>query len=1123
MSTRKPAFWVVFALVSLACAVFAWRFFPHAFPLVSLDIAMSREAAIAKAQELAAEHGWGPRGNVRTAASFGVDEETQTFVELEAGGKEAFSRLLTEGRYAPYSWSVRLFREGETNETLVRFTPEGKPFGFEEHIPEEAPGAALDPGSARAIAERDATSRWAVDLGEFALVESAQETRPGGRIDHTFTYERQGATLGEGRYRLRLGVSGDRLTDFTHFVKIPQAFSRRYEEMRSANTAIGVGGLVGAGVLYLALGCGVGIFLLMRRRAIRWRPAVVFALLIAGAQALAGLNSWPLAWMDYDTALPAATFTVQTLLAIAAGSLSMGAVLAATFMAAEGLSRLAFPDHPQFWHLWNRKAAPSPEIAGRTLAGYLWVPLDLAYVMVLYWVAGRWWGWWSPSDALLSPDSLATLVPWFTPFANALQAGVWEECLFRAVPIAGAALLGDRFGKRGLFIALAFVVQAAIFGAGHAPYPAQPSYARPVELILPSFIFGYLYLRYGLLPAIVLHFVFDIVLMSLPIFAATGGGLWFDKTMLVLLTLGPALVVLVRRVQAGAWSPLPPSLLNAGWTPPPVVQGEAEAPADAPQPALVPRAALGLLALVAAVSVPWAIMSAAQAKPDVPGLSVGRGAAIETARQALEARGVTLPKGWRSLVSVVGAPGDPDRLVWSTAGRDVYERVLGTWIEPPRFRVRFARFEGDVAERAEEWAVSVDGTGRVRGVRHRLPEDRSGASLDETAARALAHEAIRRELGLDPATLKEVSAVPSKLKARTDWGFTFTDQQAQKLPQGERRVRVDLAGDEKVGVARFVHVPEEWERKQRSLDATLGIAGVARAIAVAAILISAAVMAVIAWSRHRFAARPFALVLLVLVLVGVASVANTWPLASAQFSTAQPWPVQALIALLGGGIVQFAIALVGALVAALGIGRARGRAAAPASQSVLAGLLAGLVVVGVSGIARSLIGTASPPWPQVMAAGTLMPMVAGLLNSVTAYALSTALVLFLYTSFSSWTRGFTTRKAPAVASLLVLGALVGGATTGGSVAAWAASAAVSALLLAGVFLMAARHDLSVVAVATAVVTMGQATDVALSAPYPGASVGGVLAIAAVAVLAWWWWNTMRQGPPAANQASAASV
>ncbi|NIP59441.1 MAG: hypothetical protein GWM92_14035, partial [Gemmatimonadetes bacterium] len=62
--------------------------------------------------------------------------------------------------------------------------------------------------------------------------------------------------------------------------------------------------------------------------------------------------------------------------------------------------------------------------------------------------------------------------------------------LFRAVPLAGAALLGERFGRRRLWIGSALVLQAVIFAAAHANYPQQPAYARLVELLIPSLVFG---------------------------------------------------------------------------------------------------------------------------------------------------------------------------------------------------------------------------------------------------------------------------------------------------------------------------------------------------------------------------------------------------------------------------------------------------------------------------------------------------------------------------------------------------------------------------------------------------------------------------------------------------------
>src|SRR4029079_5899847 len=237
------------------------------------------------------------------------------------------------------------------------------------------------------------------------------------------------------------------------------------------------------------------------------------------------------------------------------------------FMAAETLSRRAFGHHPQLWRAWSKEAGASVQILRRTTCGYLLVAVFFAYDVLLYLVMTRIFGWWSPAEALIHPDVLATHAPWLSAIANSFQAGFWEESLFRAVPIAGAALIGDRFGKRNLFIVIAFVIQSIVFRAGHAPYPTQPSYSRPVELIVPSIGFGLLYLNFGLLPGIILHYTFDAVWFALPLFVSSASGIWIDRAMVVLLTLVPLWIVLAARLRRGAWRELPDEDRNAAWTP----------------------------------------------------------------------------------------------------------------------------------------------------------------------------------------------------------------------------------------------------------------------------------------------------------------------------------------------------------------------------------------------------------------------------------------------------------------------------------------------------------------------------------------------------------------------------
>ena len=161
---RKPWFWVAFTLISVLCTAWAVLNFARAFPLVTLNVTMDRAAAMAAADDLATTRGWGPSDPARQAVQFSLDNQVQSFVELEAGGKEAYTGMLAGDLYSPYTWGVRRFREGETNETLIRFRPDGAACGFRERVPEDEPGATLEPDAAQALAEAAVADGWDVDL-----------------------------------------------------------------------------------------------------------------------------------------------------------------------------------------------------------------------------------------------------------------------------------------------------------------------------------------------------------------------------------------------------------------------------------------------------------------------------------------------------------------------------------------------------------------------------------------------------------------------------------------------------------------------------------------------------------------------------------------------------------------------------------------------------------------------------------------------------------------------------------------------------------------------------------------------------------------------------------------------
>ena len=880
--TRRPIFWIAHTLFFLVCLFYTWKNFHSAFPFVDLDVKMDRNHALKAAADLSAQRGWYPKGKYRDAVSFDVDSSTQSFIELEAGGPQGLHKVLQEGFYNPYLWHVRHFAESKTNEAQVRFTPEGAPYGFWEKIPEDDPGAALKPDQARAIAEKGAVEEWGIDLKSYRLVELSSETRKSSRVDHSFIYEREKESVGEGKYRLRLSVSGDKLTEVNRYIKVPDAFFRRYSTLRSANGTIAALATAAVVLLYGIGFCGIGLFALARNHWVQWRVPMIVAGVISALQFLDQLNRFPLEWMTYDTAISTQAFAIRQVAVAFLGALFDFFIVLIPLMAAESMSRRAFPRQPQFWKIFSREAAPTYQVIGRVMGAYLFVGFHFAWVIWIYRIGSSRLGWWNPSELLFHPDELATYFPWLTSIANSMHAGIWEECLFRAVPLAGAALLGNRYGGRGKWIAAAFVLQAIIFGAAHASYPTQPSYARLVELLVPSAVFGGVYLAFGLLPGILMHYTYDVSLFAMPLFLSSGRTAVVSRIVVVILSLLPLWIPLVARLRAGRWQELPEALYNRAWRSPlTVVSSDAahghEGTARMPLPRLTVKARL-LVIVAGLVGLGiWAGLSSFKA--DAPGLSVGREEAIVLARKTLSDRGVRLGPDWQALAEVEGSPSEEDLFVWRTSGSDVYRRLIGNYLEPPHWKIRFARFEGDLIERAEEYQVFILNAGEIERVRHELPESRKGATIDAAQAREIADRALLERFGLAPTQVKEVSSNQYQLPSRRDWIFTWRDP-SQPLKQGEARLAVKIAGNEVVGYRRYVHVPEEWLRDERSSKTAMGVVKMFGGALLSILTLWISFLAIRGWVRGHFNRKAWLTALAAFVVIGVMGVFNDWELRS---------------------------------------------------------------------------------------------------------------------------------------------------------------------------------------------------------------------------------------------------
>jgi len=478
----------------------------------------------------------------------------------------------------------------------------------------------------------------------------------------------------------------------------------------------------------------------------------------------------------------------------------------------------------------------------------------------------------------------------------------------------------------------------------------------------------------------------------------------------------PLAIIAWRRVQVGAWGELPESLRNGAWQP--SMTGAAEAPhaahAIAVSVAGIARAfqrALPVLGVAGAVA--WLAFTPFHV--DAPVLTLDRDGAIAIAEKALAARGVKLGDEWQRMATIKlanddGAQWQWHKFVWREAGPEAYRKLMGNALAPPVWEVRFAKFEGDVAERAEEWRVAVAGDGTVRTLRHALPQGRAGARLSRDAALALAERELRNKFGIDPAAVKEVGADENNRVARTDWAFMFTDPSVDVGKDGELRYIVQIAGDEVAGSGRLIQVPEEWLRAERRRDNRQGIVKISAGIVFLLAGLAGIVLGVIGWTKGRCDTRAVKIVAALSFLLALLALANAWPIVRMQLGTAEPVASQVSMLLLG--------AVVGALLAALLFGVTSGIGAwyaRSAHRAPLAGMLppwasavaAALFVAGIQSTLSNLGQRDAPLWPSLSAASLWSPVAGGVLTGLGIITIAGIALFIVYLAANvthNWTR-----------------------------------------------------------------------------------------------------------------------
>jgi hypothetical protein len=767
----------------------------QAFPSASLDLKLPRRQMTELSKDWAKELKY-EKDHIIDSTEFSPNNQAKTFLEYELGGEKA-NELMKE-KLPVWSWHTRFCRQYDFEEFETWISPQGKLNGFFHKLQNDKAMPSLQKDEAQAISRDFIENRAQIPLKDYKIVKSWSYPHP-HRVDHSFTWEDQANDYKGARLRIQTTVSGNLLTQFSYFLYIPEAWERKFNTIRSYNNLYET---IASTFYTLLQFVAVFVFLwAVSTNRLRWRFAIAVSAIVTFIGALDSFNDIASVISDYDPTKPyfsyLRTFVVGTITSMLPQFLSTLTLVGS----AEAVYRLTFPKKIAFENFFTTKGLRSRTVLNFLLVAHLLLAIDLGWV-VLYYLVGEHIHFWCP----LGVDNyqiLSSVMPFFSAVAVGVSASVNEELMYRVLALCLAQKVTRNFWIANFF-------QAAAWGFMHSTYPQQPAYARGVELTLGGMLDGWVLSRFGILPTMASHYLFDAILDVKPLLSSNELPLKLSALlpMLPFVALAGLILWNLRRREPANDEELANEEITNKTKAHAIKEPETAVIHLVPHERALSNNQRMLLVILAIASVSVAMHFR---KYDAVG---EREHVAVSAQQALQkANEVMLAHKYQ-----------PDKLKhveWleeESGGLDlqyIFEQVkLKRTLELSdvakqgyMWKIRYFR-----PLDPEEYTVVIDKYGKELAFALDRAEDAAGARLPEDEAKQKAADYLLREHPLY-APYDSPSSTVEKLKNRTDYSFSFKVPKL-KIGDADFKIYTAVIGDQVSGFSGSWEIPESWKHER---------------------------------------------------------------------------------------------------------------------------------------------------------------------------------------------------------------------------------------------------------------------------------------------------------------------
>jgi len=479
------------------------------------------------------------------AAVFSLDRKTDRYLQKTVGFK-GLTEFIKEHDFDLFFWKVRFFKENTKEEYYLKISSStGEIIGFAHIIDDNEARREIKRAEGRGKAQEFLMGKFKLFDPRQCTIRSNFATHHDNRSDFTFSWQKNSVNIpwsdepnsGTGKLLIKAKVAGDEILSFSKNVfMVPDQFNRDMDSRKDLSRNI----MVIIRIIVLSL-FTYAIFLIITRQNhlamhTTKRFYINIVLISFALSLLAGFNQFEHILFSYKTTLTLSAYLWRGGINTIISALFITVAILIPSLSGELLHYGTSPEEKRgsFLH-YIRSTFASRHVAESIILGYVVCIIMLGMQSFLFKIGQVYLGVWIEHKWI---DNISTAyLPFLAAFTLGFKASFSEEIMYRLYAINLGKKIFHKInpgrGRKNILIIV--ILSSLVWGFAHSGCPVFPVWFRGLEVTCLGVFLVFIYLKFGFIPVIVGHYLFDAFWNSSGYIFGTSTPFYFYSSISVLL------------------------------------------------------------------------------------------------------------------------------------------------------------------------------------------------------------------------------------------------------------------------------------------------------------------------------------------------------------------------------------------------------------------------------------------------------------------------------------------------------------------------------------------------------------------------------------------------------------